>query len=137
MLSLSEAAKVTGQSKSTIWRAVKSGGLSATKTDGGDYQIDYAELHRVFPIGTGEGRASGVSVTRDATYLEQIETALMKVQIDNARQIAERLRNELDNVRKDRDAWRSKVERLLLTHSAGAAKTAVAKPTGWLRRLVG
>ena len=33
MLSLSEAAKVTGQSKFTIWRAVKAGGLSATKTE--------------------------------------------------------------------------------------------------------
>lgn len=33
MLSLSEAAKVTGQSKFTIWRAVKAGRLSATKTE--------------------------------------------------------------------------------------------------------
>jgi hypothetical protein len=45
------------------------------------------------------------------------------VQIDNLRRLAERLRNELDEVRRDRDAWRSR-----------AAKTAGA---GWLRRLVG
>ena len=50
MFSLSEAAKVAGQSKSTIWRAVKAGRVSATKTDTGDYPIDPAELHRVFPL---------------------------------------------------------------------------------------
>jgi hypothetical protein len=75
-LSLSEAAKVTGQSKSTIW---------------------------------------------PATDLERRETALMQAQIDSLRQLGERLRNELDDVRKDRDAWRSQAERLLLTHSPGSA----------------
>ena len=39
MLSLIEAARVSGQSKSTIWRAVNSGRLSATRTYTGDYQI--------------------------------------------------------------------------------------------------
>ena len=48
MLSLSEAARVSGQSKSTIWRAVNSGRLSVTRTYTGDYEIDPAELHRVF-----------------------------------------------------------------------------------------
>ena len=40
MLNLSEAARESGQSKSAIWRAVKSGRLSATRTYTGDYQID-------------------------------------------------------------------------------------------------
>ena len=48
MLNLSEAARESGQSKSAIWRAVKSGRLSATRTYTGDYKIDPAELHRVF-----------------------------------------------------------------------------------------
>ena len=50
MLSLSEAAKLSGQSKSAIWRAVNSGRLTATRTFTGDYRIDPAELHRVFPL---------------------------------------------------------------------------------------
>ena len=48
MLNLSEAARVSGQSKSTIWRAINSGRLSATRTYTGDYQIDPAELHPFF-----------------------------------------------------------------------------------------
>lgn len=130
MLSLSEAAKVAGQSKSTIWRAVKSGRLSATRTDAGDYQIDPAELHRVFPLGTGQGRAVTASVKRDATVLERAEMALLEAQIDNLKQMGDLLRDELDDVRKDRDAWRSQAEKLLLTDSV------TVKP-GWLRRLVG
>ena len=53
MLSLSEAAKLSGQSKSAIWRAVNSGRLTATRTFRGDYRIDPAELHRVFSSRNG------------------------------------------------------------------------------------
>ncbi len=47
--SLSEAAKATGKNKTTIQRAIKNGKISAAKGDGGSYEIDPAELHRVFP----------------------------------------------------------------------------------------
>ena len=50
--SLSEAAKTTGVSKSTIWRACKTGRISATKNDYGGYRIEAAELFRVFPPAT-------------------------------------------------------------------------------------
>ena len=60
-------------------------------------------------------------MTQDADIAD-IEETLRQVQINKLRRIAERLRNELDEVRRDRDVWRSR-----------AAKTAVAKPAGWLR----
>ena len=109
MLSLIEAARVSGQSKSTIWRAVNSGRLSATRTYTGDYQIDPAELHRVFSLETGEGRAIAVSVKRDAMAMERAETDLMQAQIDRLFQVGELIRNELD---KGRDAWCSQADRL-------------------------
>jgi excisionase family DNA binding protein len=106
MLSLSEAAKVLGQSKSTIWRAVNSGRLSTTRTYTGDYQIDPAELHRVFSSETVDKRATTVSVKRDTTDLERAE---MQAQIDRLFQVGELIRNELDN---NRDAWRTQADRL-------------------------
>jgi hypothetical protein len=112
MLNLGEAARVSGQSKSTIWRAVNSGRLSVTRTYTGDYQIDPAELHRVFSPGTDETRATPasakreVSVTRDATELARVETAL---QIDRLFQVGEVIRRELDN---NQDAWRTQADRL-------------------------
>ena len=108
MLNLSEADRVSGQSKSTIWRAVNSGRLSATRTYTGDYQVDPAELQRVFSLET-EGRATGGSVKPDATDLKRAETALIQAQIDRLFQVGELIRNELDN---DRDAWRRQADKL-------------------------
>jgi hypothetical protein len=48
-LSLGQAAKEVGLDKSTISRAIKRGKLSAQRTDSGGYEIDPAELFRVFP----------------------------------------------------------------------------------------
>jgi hypothetical protein len=47
-LSLGQAAKETGLDKSTISRAIKTGRLSAERKDSGGYEIDPAELFRVF-----------------------------------------------------------------------------------------
>ena len=82
--------------------------MSATRTYTGDYQINPAELHRVFFLGA-EGHAPTVPVKRDATDREREETALMQAQIDRLFQVGELIRNELDN---DRDAWRSQADRL-------------------------
>jgi hypothetical protein len=46
---MGQAARETGLSKTTIWRAVKAGKMSAVKNLDGDYEIDPAELFRVFP----------------------------------------------------------------------------------------
>lgn len=47
-VSASKAAEAVGKSVPTITRAIKNGRLSAKKLDGGGYEIDVAELHRVF-----------------------------------------------------------------------------------------
>lgn len=51
MLSLSEAAIAAGIAKTTVWRAVKAGRISAARTVTGKYEIDPAELFRAFPAG--------------------------------------------------------------------------------------
>ena len=109
MLNLSEAARESKRSKSAIWRAVNSGRLSATRTYSGDYQIDPAELHRVFSSETADELAPAVSMRRRATELERAEAALMEEQIERLFQVGKLIRNELDN---DRDAWRSQADRL-------------------------
>ena len=47
--SLKQSAEATGKSKPTVLRALQSGRLSGKKDDNGEWQIDPAELHRVFP----------------------------------------------------------------------------------------
>lgn len=77
-------------------------------------QIDTAELllHRVYAFGAAEGHVPGVSVGQDAAGWERAEMALLQAQIDSQLQIIKLLRNELSDVKKDRDAWRGRADRL-------------------------
>ena len=71
--SLGQAAKAAGVSRSAIMRAIRAHRISAGKTDTGDWQIDPAELHRVFsPI--------------TATAPERHDTAL-QAKIDALREV--------------------------------------------------
>lgn len=69
--SLSEAAKATGKNKTTIQRAIKNGKISASKGDRGAYEIDPAELHRVFPLTVAQPDAQH----RQSNDAQQVEFA--------------------------------------------------------------
>ena len=105
MLSLSGAASAAGIAKSTIWRAIKSGRVSATKTETGSYQIDAAELFRVFPAANKNG-----AMKQDATVTERAASAALEAQINALKEVGSLLREQLEDVRKDRDAWRAQAE---------------------------
>ena len=61
---LGEAAKATGISKTSIRRALDKGRISGTKSETGEWRIDPAELHRVYPmVGAGTGTEPGAEVT--------------------------------------------------------------------------
>src|SRR3982750_3758898 len=47
--SLKQAAEATGRTKPTILRAIQTGKISAKKTEMGEWEIEPAELHRVYP----------------------------------------------------------------------------------------
>jgi FtsZ-binding cell division protein ZapB len=57
--SLAEAARASGKSKMTIQRAIKGGKISAFRNEDGSYDIDPAELHRVFPVVSGDDPDTG------------------------------------------------------------------------------
>ena len=70
-LSLREAAEQAGTSKSTIWRAIKSGRMSATRTDDGGFAIDPAELFRAFQPQQLSERVAGQDATAVASDVER------------------------------------------------------------------
>lgn len=59
MLTLRQAAGLTGKSKSTLTRAIKAGRLSASRDAKGIYAIDPAELARAFPFKPAQGAGGG------------------------------------------------------------------------------
>jgi len=80
---LGMAARATGLSKSTIYRAIKSGRISAGRSDTGDYAIDPAELHRVFPpLPAEEEDTRNSSAKRGATGVEPSDIALEKARLE-------------------------------------------------------
>ena|SRR5436190_2406864 len=47
--SLHQAATATGLNKSTVLRAIKAGKIAASRKEHGEWQLEPAELHRVYP----------------------------------------------------------------------------------------
>ncbi|MEZ0280248.1 hypothetical protein [Methyloceanibacter sp.] len=105
MLTLSDAANAAGVAKSTIWRAIKSGRLSASRSVVGSYQVDAAELFRVFPAVRKNDPTQQV-----ATGTEHVGTAAQEAQIAALKDISGLLRDQIEDLRKDRDAWRGQAE---------------------------
>jgi hypothetical protein len=97
MLTLGQAAKETGVSKTAISRAISSGRLSASKSEKGDYQIDPAELFRVYPATSrGDRNAEQDTTPKDSSSLHSVYDVLreMIAKIESER---DDLRRRLDN----------------------------------------
>ena len=102
---LGQAAKATGKQKSTILEAVRKGRISAAKDDLGRYQIDPAELHRVYP--------PIVQTERDETPTNPSKTELLEEKIKFLEREIARLERQEADLREDRDHWRKQATALL------------------------
>src|SRR5919199_2428400 len=119
MYTLGAAAQATGLSKSTIHHAIRKGRISATRHEDGSYSIDPAELHRVFPPadtgseGSGNGSSDG-AVRQFATPADTPETlarlAALEAEIAGLKSMVQVFREQLDETRSDRDAWREQAQ---------------------------
>lgn len=98
--SLREAAEVCGKSRSTVHRALKSGKLSGSKDDSGEWSIDGAELARVFPwdiSGHGDRDAMGQHrATPEASDILSMKVAMLEDQLERERETVADLRKRLD-----------------------------------------
>jgi hypothetical protein len=123
MFSLAQAAKAAGKSRPTIARAIKSGKLSAGRATDGSYEIDPAELARVFPLaGHGAGTMKqfvppdGVDASMlMSPALSELERDALQARIaeqsETIRQLWQRLDSEAEERRRllalltDRRPW--------------------------------
>jgi hypothetical protein len=103
--SLSNAAAACGVYKSTVLRSIKAGRLTATKDALGQWRIEPAELHRVYPPAQGDDE-DGNGTRHGAA--EALRAALAEQRVAD-------LKDMLDDVRAQRDKWQQQAERLALT----------------------
>ena len=118
MLTLGQAAKETGLSKPSISKAIKTGRLSAVKTESGEYQIDPVELFRVYPA-TSKPKANTLQ-EETLSLLNGLQAALdaMRELLGQVEGERDDLRRRLDEEAADRRASAEEVRRLtlLITH---------------------
>ena len=107
---LGTAAKATGKSKTTIQRAIAKGLISSDRGRGGEYSIDPAELHRVFPRLPSDTVSRNTKV--DDMRLHDTGPEL-QAKIEALEAMLIREREALDEVRADRDAWKQQATALL------------------------
>ena len=108
---LGTAAKATGKAKSTILRAVKSGKISATKKHDGSYELEPAELHRVFPPNSAQQAPSNDT----QPHKEQDETLRFRLEIIEAERQRERdqMQATIDDLRARLDRSEDRITALI------------------------
>lgn len=103
ILTLRQAAELTGKSKSTLTRAIKSGRLSASRDAEGMYAIDPAELARAYPFAKPpdaphealHGAPRNSETEPDDAAILRLRLSLLVVEQDRERIAAEREREQL------------------------------------------
>lgn len=125
-LSLRQAAKASHRGKTTILNAIQSGRLSATKDENGHYQIDPAELFRVYQTDQDMTETEGQNRPEEsqpatAALIEKIKG--LEAQLNREQEINRRLFDQLDEAASERRKLTS-----LLTHQPEKKPEAAPDP---------
>jgi hypothetical protein len=100
-ITLREASEKVGVTRQTLMKAIKTGRVSAEKSNNGEWRIEPVELFRVWPPATGLQQPLNPELTDGDTPGLQAENRL--------------LREQVAELREERNAWREQAQRLALT----------------------
>jgi chromosome segregation ATPase len=134
LVGLSEAARITGRNRTTIFRAMKSGRLSFTTNGAGERQVDVAELERVFAATDAEQPQS------DATHVAVLNAQLDAERRQNAllERTCEDLRRRLDEADAERRNVQTQLSAQLAdrrdqsNRASDSSKPAIRRMLSWL-----
>ena len=125
------AAELTGKSKSTVQRAMKSGKLSYEVLDNNRRVVDVSELERVFGL-----EETSTTTTASAKNTNTVETELQKakdiLEMERMKMRIRSLEDQLhvqtqlvEDMKAQRDNWQKQAQQILLTsqHSQKEAES--------------
>lgn len=115
-VSVAQAADLTGKSKSTIQRALKSGRLSYSMSDLNDKEIDTSELERVygpFPPKADQEAAIRAELQRAQDLLEMERVKMRCRSLEDQLHMTER---QLEDMKEQRDQWQKQAQQLMITN---------------------
>jgi len=110
------AAQLTGKSKSTIQRAMKSGKISYEVDNNNRRVIDVAELERAFglvPQESDKAKSAVEAELEKATQMLEIERLKMRITLlEEQNDLA---REQIEDLKEQRDQWQKQAQQVLLT----------------------
>jgi hypothetical protein len=117
---LGEAARATGKSKAAISQAIANNKISATKDANGRYQIDPAELYRLYPM------QKTIPNEREhlLTHAQTAEIERLKATVEGLERLCQQIEGE-------RDSLREQNTRLTALLTDQREQTAPAKRRWW------
>lgn len=120
--SLTQAAQAAGRTRQAIQSAIKKGHISATKNQFGEWVIDPAELHRVYP----PNKPKGTSLSQDLSLADTEKDAQIRElrgRLEVMERLCQQLEGERDRERENHDDTKRQLMALL-----PAPKTSVQEP---------
>lgn len=120
MYSLRDAAIAVGMSKPAIFKAIKSGKISASKDHNGHWYIQPAELHRIYPPVISVNDNANKVLTNAPEDLP--ETQILRLEREQLLDTISDLRRRLDKSEDERRSVQEKLA-LLLEHKPSFAES--------------
>ena len=125
VLTLNQAAKAAKKSKSTIQYALKTGRLSGFKDERGNYQIDTAELFRVYNTNNFEMDEKSTlehaeTAVKTALLVQKLE--FLEQRLDKLEQEKNDISRRLDKSEEERRETQAKLTALLTYQTAEKPK---------------
>jgi excisionase family DNA binding protein len=125
---LTQAAEAAKVQRSTVFKWIKAGKVSASKAEDGTFRIDPAELHRFLasvskdtpPLATAK-QADTQPDTATDTLLQLMS---LRSQVEKLQHMVEMERERSRELREEREAWKRQAERLALP----ATRETVSQP---------
>lgn len=115
---IQKAADLSGKSKATIQRAMKSGRLSFELDESGDKVIDMSELERVYGPFVSKAASESEAIIRAELQRAQdmLEVERMKMRVRGLEDQLHMTKEQLDDMREQRDQWQKQAQQILITN---------------------
>lgn len=107
--SLTDAAKAAGRTRQAIQASIKKGIISARKNDFGQWEIDPAELHRVYPpVNQTLSSESKTLTSLDSSKEAQIKELQGKLEV--MEQLLREVKGHSEDLKQERDDWKRQAD---------------------------
>ncbi len=128
---ISSASLAVGKTRQALQAAIKKGTISARKNDNGEWEIDPAELHRVYPPAKPQVQLEGCGLQGD----NQVQTVELRCRLEAAERLLEEARARAEDLKEERDGWKRQAEELL--NQVKALPSGQDQRKGFFARLFG